>query len=39
MVTHNIEVASAGDRIVHMRDGRVESDGRERSDDTAPATV
>jgi putative ABC transport system ATP-binding protein len=27
MVTHNDEVASAGDRIVRMRDGRVESDG------------
>jgi ABC-type lipoprotein export system ATPase subunit len=24
-VTHNDEVASAGDRIVRMRDGRVES--------------
>jgi putative ABC transport system ATP-binding protein len=39
MVTHNIEVASAGDRIVHMRDGRVESDGRERSSDTATASA
>jgi putative ABC transport system ATP-binding protein len=39
MVTHNIEVASAGDRIVRMRDGRVETDGRERSSDTATATV
>jgi putative ABC transport system ATP-binding protein len=39
MVTHNIEVASAGDRIVHMRDGRVESDGRERSSDTATVTA
>jgi putative ABC transport system ATP-binding protein len=39
MVTHNIEVASAGDRIVQMRDGRVESDGRERSGDPATATV
>jgi putative ABC transport system ATP-binding protein len=39
MVTHNVEVASAGDRIVHMRDGRVESDGRERSGDTAAAKV
>jgi putative ABC transport system ATP-binding protein len=28
MVTHNDEVAAAGDRIVRMRDGRVESDGR-----------
>jgi putative ABC transport system ATP-binding protein len=27
MVTHNDEVAAAGDRIVRMRDGRVESDG------------
>src|SRR5512132_642074 len=27
MVTHNDEVASAGDRIVRMRDGKVESDG------------
>jgi putative ABC transport system ATP-binding protein len=39
MVTHNVEVANAGDRIVHLRDGRVESDGRERSDDTAAAKV
>jgi putative ABC transport system ATP-binding protein len=39
MVTHNDEVASAGDRVVRMRDGRVESDGRERSGDTAIATV
>jgi len=39
MVTHNTEVASAGDRIVRMRDGRVESDGRERAGDTAIATV
>jgi putative ABC transport system ATP-binding protein len=28
MVTHNQEVADAADRIVHMRDGRVETDGR-----------
>ena len=27
MVTHNDEVASAADRIVRMRDGRVEDDG------------
>jgi putative ABC transport system ATP-binding protein len=27
MVTHNDEVAAAGDRIVRMRDGRIESDG------------
>jgi ABC-type lipoprotein export system ATPase subunit len=39
MVTHNVEVASAGDRIVHMRDGRVETDGRDRSGDTAAAKV
>src|SRR5690242_2140411 len=39
MVTHNIEVASAGDRIVRMRDGRVESDGHDRSADSATATV
>jgi len=39
MVTHNTEVASAGDRIVRMRDGRVESDGRDRSGDSAAATV
>ena len=30
MVTHNDEVAAAADRIVHMRDGRVESDSRDR---------
>src|SRR5438067_6340494 len=28
MVTHNDEVAAAGDRIVRMRDGKVETDGR-----------
>ena len=28
MVTHNDEVAAAADRIVRMRDGRVESDGQ-----------
>ena len=28
LVTHNQEVADAADRIVHMRDGRVESDSR-----------
>ena len=39
MVTHNDEVASAGDRIVRMRDGRVESDGIDRSDDATSATV
>jgi putative ABC transport system ATP-binding protein len=27
MVTHNDEVAAAADRIVRMRDGRVEDDG------------
>ena len=27
MVTHNDEVASAADRIVRMRDGRVEGEG------------
>src|SRR3989454_610108 len=36
MVTHNDEVASAGDRIVRMRDGRVESDGVTAG---APATA
>jgi putative ABC transport system ATP-binding protein len=39
MVTHNVEVASVGDRIVHMRDGRVETDGNDRSGDTAAAKV
>jgi putative ABC transport system ATP-binding protein len=33
MVTHNQEVADAADRIVRMRDGRIESDGA-----TAPAS-
>ena len=28
MVTHNDEVAAAGDRIIRMRDGQVETDGR-----------
>jgi ABC-type lipoprotein export system ATPase subunit len=27
MVTHNDEVASAADRVVRMRDGRVEGEG------------
>ena len=39
MVTHNDEVAAAGDRIVRMRDGRVESDGLDRTDDAASVTV
>jgi putative ABC transport system ATP-binding protein len=38
MVTHNDEVASAGDRIVRMRDGRVESDGRAPAEG-APAST
>ena len=36
MVTHNQEVADAADRIVHMRDGRVEIDDRIAS---APVTA
>ena len=36
MVTHNDEVAAAADRIVHMRDGRVETDDRIAS---APVTA
>jgi putative ABC transport system ATP-binding protein len=36
MVTHNDEVAAAGDRIVRMRDGKVESDGVPA---TAPAAT
>jgi putative ABC transport system ATP-binding protein len=39
MVTHNDEVASAGDRIVRMRDGRVESDGVPAAGDAASAAV
>src|SRR5689334_8110324 len=39
MVTHNDEVAGAGDRIVRMRDGRVESDGRAAAPDVAATTV
>jgi putative ABC transport system ATP-binding protein len=38
MVTHNDEVAAAGDRIVHMRDGRIESDGRSAAEG-APAST
>jgi putative ABC transport system ATP-binding protein len=38
MVTHNDEVAAAGDRIVRMRDGKVESDGRTAAPEAA-ATV
>jgi putative ABC transport system ATP-binding protein len=37
MVTHNDEVAAAGDRIVRMRDGRVESDGVTATSATASA--
>jgi putative ABC transport system ATP-binding protein len=36
MVTHNQEVADAADRIVHMRDGRVEQD---HDTTTAPLSV
>jgi putative ABC transport system ATP-binding protein len=36
MVTHNQEVADAADRIVHMRDGRVEGDGEAAA---APVTA
>jgi putative ABC transport system ATP-binding protein len=39
MVTHNDEVAAAGDRIVRMRDGRIESDGVPAAGDAAAATV
>jgi putative ABC transport system ATP-binding protein len=35
MVTHNQEVADAADRIVRMRDGRIESDGTAASASTA----
>jgi putative ABC transport system ATP-binding protein len=35
MVTHNDEVAAAGDRIVRMRDGKVESDGVTTADAAA----
>ena len=39
MVTHNDEVAGAGDRIVRMRDGRVESDGITADAPPASATI
>ena len=39
MVTHNQEVADAADRIVHMRDGRVESDSRADAPPAAAAQV
>ncbi len=39
MVTHNQEVADAADRIVHMRDGRVESDNRAGAPPAAAAQV
>jgi putative ABC transport system ATP-binding protein len=38
MVTHNDEVAAAADRIVRMRDGRIETGG-DRSEPTAAAAV
>jgi putative ABC transport system ATP-binding protein len=37
MVTHNQEVADAADRIVRMRDGRIESDGTTTSASSAAA--
>jgi putative ABC transport system ATP-binding protein len=37
MVTHNQEVAEAADRIVRMRDGRVESDGTPAAASSAAA--
>jgi putative ABC transport system ATP-binding protein len=39
MVTHNQEVADAADRIVHMRDGRVEHDSRADSVASAAPTA
>jgi putative ABC transport system ATP-binding protein len=39
MVTHNDEVASAADRIVRMRDGRIEGDDRAAATTTAAATT
>jgi putative ABC transport system ATP-binding protein len=39
MVTHNDEVAAAADRIVRMRDGRIEDDDRAAATPTAAATT
>jgi putative ABC transport system ATP-binding protein len=39
MVTHNDEVAGAADRVVRMRDGRVEHDGQPTSAPSATAGV
>ncbi|MGZ4794555.1 MAG: ABC transporter ATP-binding protein [Acidimicrobiia bacterium] len=39
LVTHDREVADAGDRIVHMRDGRIEHEQVADRADAAPATV
>ncbi|MGZ6887214.1 MAG: ABC transporter ATP-binding protein [Acidimicrobiia bacterium] len=39
LVTHDREVADAGDRIVHMRDGRIEHELVADRADAAPATV
>jgi len=39
MVTHNEEVADAADRIVRMRDGRIEDDGTRTPTDAAVTTA
>ena len=38
MVTHSDEVAAGADRIVTMRDGRIESDGTDRDHNSGVAT-
>ena len=39
LVTHDLEVADAGDRIVHMRDGRIESEQTRAGAGVGTATV
>ncbi len=39
LVTHDLDVANAGDRIVHMRDGRIETDTKIGPATRDPATV
>jgi ABC-type lipoprotein export system ATPase subunit len=38
-VTHDHEVAEAGDRIVRMRDGRIEGDGATQTSASEAATT
>jgi putative ABC transport system ATP-binding protein len=39
MVTHDDDVAAAADRIVHMRDGRIETDAEEAAASAVARTL